>query len=816
MPASSASRALTLRRSPFRRSVLRRLAVFGCGLSAFAAARAALAQPAPQPSPPPAPEGFTRFEFEGHEREGHVFSDYLWRHFVNRGGNGMTMFNKEYLTLADMWLSSARDGSGRTIQDVHREAMLGARIDPDGYVETHQHFSHAHDAAWPFPLWLQSGDAQDATRRAAVGWHFQPRDKVRGWTGDYLRGWKTERWTGEPAAASWVLDGAESKGIQDRRWVITATGDSPTATTPEDVSWEAACAPFMQLRWSAPNRPAGAPAAWMEWTREGDADFSPDRRMAIHPDVTAFSPPGLWHSHLALYRHPLWTGRITRARIRFAPGLGPTGADGAPMRFEIDSFFTAYDTRHTINNPILILASAFEFNWTGDIEFLRANIDRMRVALRQQQTEMGGLERNLIHNPWPGHDGLSGFERGADGKATSRPGHGVGSNYWDLLPFGGDDFYATMQYYAATMRMAELEEAISRRPEWGVPRGPLALDPAQLRAHAAAVKARANEVFWVEPAGRFAACRDVEGKLHDYGFTFLNLEAIWCGVATDEHASRAMAWINGDRVVEGDTSTGADIYHWRFGPRATTLRNVDWYGQGWTGPETIPWGAQVQDGGAVLGFAFYDLWARLKILGPDDAWRRLREIADWEEEVAAAGGYRAYYAGGAKGTTLQGCGTAGGIGVDCEFYESSLLTAFITLGLAGLNPTPEALRIEPNLPADVPSMTVRNLLYHGVSMDVRVARDKVELTLPSRPGEGAEPLPVAFAREIQIRDAGGEGNATGAAGVGAAKGATASTGSTPAPRVARAFVIDAATPGEPAPAAREGAPPVWRVTFAAP
>jgi hypothetical protein len=111
----------------------------------------------------------------------------------------------------------------------------------------------------------------------------------------------------------------------------------------------------------------------------------------------------------------------------------------------------------------------------------------------------------------------------------------------------------------------------------------------------------------------------------------VNLDAIWYGLANDENARTAMDWISGARIVEGDTSTGTDIYHWRFGPRATTLRNVEWYAFPWTRPEHIPWGGQVQDGGAVLGFTFYDLMARLKVYGPDNAWQRLVEILQWEK-----------------------------------------------------------------------------------------------------------------------------------------------------------------------------------------
>ena len=49
------------------------------------------------------------------------------------------------------------------------------------------------------------------------------------------------------------------------------------------------------------------------------------------------------------------------------------------------------------------------------------------------------------------------------------------------------------------------------------------------------------------------------------------------------------------------------------------------YFWGWSNPESVPWGNQVQDGGAVLGFSYHDLMARLKTAGPDDAWQRLRD-----------------------------------------------------------------------------------------------------------------------------------------------------------------------------------------------
>jgi len=228
---------------------------------------------------------------------------------------------------------------------------------------------------------------------------------------------------------------------------------------------------------------------------------------------------------------------------------------------------------------------------------------------------------------------------------------------------------------------------------------------------------------------------DQDGQGHDYGFTFLNLDAIWYGIADEENGLAIVDWLSGKRMVAGDTSTGADIYHWRFGPRATTQRNIEWYGFTWTGPETIPWGGQVQDGGAVLGFSFYDMYARLQVKDAESAWGRLAEILKWEKEVWAEGGYRAYYEGGKRGTTLQGGGTAGGVGIDAEFFESSLVPSIVVYGFLGIEPKGVNLRIAPNLPASCPRMGVSNILYHNVRLDVKASKDELIVRMADKPLE---------------------------------------------------------------------------------
>jgi hypothetical protein len=337
-----------------------------------------------------------------------------------------------------------------------------------------------------------------------------------------------------------------------------------------------------------------------------------------------------------------------------------------------------------------------------------------------------------------------------DGKKSARPGLGVGNNYWDLLPFGGHDAIATMYLFDALRHFAAIERAIAAHPEWSLPADEPPFDAEDLTSLAAAVCDDFRTRFWNADGGRFVGWIDVEGRAYDYGFTFVNLEALHYGLATAGQARSIFDWLDGRREVEGDTSQGADIYHWRFAPRATTRRNVETYVWPWHAPETIPWGNQVQDGGAVLGFGYFDLMARLKTLGPDNAWQRLEEILAWFREVQAEGGYRAYYAKPGRGN-LQGGGTPGGLGLDREFLESVLVPQVMLYGFLGFRPTAEGFTLDLKLPRDWPSLTVPGIHIHDHVLDVTVdesgkARFKVrqagKTPLAGRVGNKAVALPA--------------------------------------------------------------------------
>ena len=671
------------------------------------------------------PAEFPRFHFAGHDEDAALLNRYLWHHFSTRLGHSPVLFNKEYLTTSDEWMGGAvHPGWPAPIQDIQRGDLLAIRLNPDGYVWTFQHFSHAHEQGWPFPMWTQGPTGPDGF---GAGWYFQ--DDGPGWVWDSLRNHPDSPFARQKALDGWELINCESQGIADKKWRLTSTGSSPMIVTPEGPRIMAFNAPFLQLRWTRSGAPLHGQLPYVEWMRKEDDAFSAARRVYFgfdsgNPDYEHAT--GSTHSMITMHTHPQWDGEIKRIRIALAPGE-------SGVEFNIDSFFTVYDTRHTINNPIYILACWNYFRWNRDLAFLRTVINDMRRALRYQATTMGGQTHDRIRNEWTGHTGISGLELMPDGNKSIHYGQGIGSNYWDLLPFGWDDLYATNQYFASLLVMSKLEDALRANPGWDVPGGALAFEPEALDRHAADVKDLANRMFWNPETGRFSAVIDKNGQAHDYGFTFLNLDAIWYGLASDEHANSIMDWLTGKRIVEGDTSTGEDIYRWRFGPRATTRRNVDWYGFMWTGPETIPWGGQVQDGGAVLGFTFYDLWARLRVIGPDNAWERLRKILAWEKEVGEAGGYREYYKDGQRGTTLQGGGTAGGLGIDFEFFESSLMPSIVIYGFLGLDPGAEALRIEPRLPEACPEMGVANLLYRRVRLDVLAANTELTIRVKDAP-----------------------------------------------------------------------------------
>lgn len=657
----------------------------------------------------------------GHEREMRALRDLFALHHSPR--TNCTLWDR-WLPMATLWPALGEEGSesAQPLRDYYRNSLMERRIDPQGYMAMNQHRGLAHPTGWPFPTWQQSGGA---------GWHFS------------LAGDAYAVSLNTPSAdlSGWELGGIDQAAMDPARGaVLTPAGESSTLTSPR-VQFSTQVAPFIVIEWS---HHGGRPV--LQWTTPQSPEFSPARQMAI-PDDPASAPPsinGLRLCAVPMYQHPLWQGQISQLRLQWT--------NPRDHEVVIHRIHTAIDSRHPITGPNFIRGCLDYFRWTGDLEFLRAQIGRMRRAMQFTISEFDVDRARHVRVSWVGHDGRAGFANRDDGSKVIHYGQGVGNNYWDLLPFGHDDFLATLYLLDALDGLAELEAAIGQRPAWNIPPAAERETAEQLRQLAAKVRSHSRQYFWNHATDRFVACVDADGVSHDFGYTFLNLEAVHYGLADRSQAVSILDWVAGDRSVDGDTSTGEDIYQWRFAPRATTRRNVEWYMWAWHAPESIPWGGQVQDGGAVLGFSFHDLMARIKTRGPDDAWARFQQILSWFRDVQSAGGYRTYYATPERGS-LQGGGTPGGLGIDHEFLESVLVPQVMLYGFAGFRPTPTGIELTPALPADWPELTVTRIHYHDHVFDLRLTADEIEVTFRRRgPHELVIRQPGLERRRVVDRD----------------------------------------------------------------
>lgn len=593
-------------------------------------------------------------------------------------------------TLWDAWLPMATLWASEKKRAQYRASLLNRRIDAEGYVSMQQHRGMAHSEGWPFPAWQQSTGA---------GFHFSIADEA----------WAVQNFALRPLANTdgWEIAGAEAAGIDPVAGLkLKATADLVTIATPP-FRCGTIVAPFARVEWAARGLKEESQAG-IEWLLEGEPAW-PEGRVVAFP-----APKEMQYANVPLYRQPAHAGLLTRYRLRLDHAAG--------AEIDLKSILTAIDTRHPITNALFLRGCGDHFAWTRDVEFLRRNIGRMGEALQFALKEFRVREEKHVFVPWVGHDGRSGLVVGPDGQKTIRPGLGVGNNYWDLLPFGAHDAMATLYLHDALRTMAALAQSIQAHPEWQIPGDGPPFDAQDLTTLADAVRTDFQKRFWNAETGRFNGWIDAEGRAYDFGFTFLNLEAIHYGVASPEQARNILDWLDGRREIAADTSRGADIYHWRFAPRATTRRNVDTYVWPWSNPGQIPWGGQIQDGGAVLGFSFHDVMARLQTNGPDDAWKRLREILAWFREVQAEGGYRAYYAKPGRGT-LQGGGPAGGLGMDQEFLESVLVPQVVLYGFLGFRATADGYETHPRLPKEWPSLTIRGIRFQTEILDITAHAD---------------------------------------------------------------------------------------------
>ncbi|MBM4045693.1 MAG: hypothetical protein FJ279_11305 [Planctomycetes bacterium] len=389
-------------------------------------------------------------------------------------------------------------------------------------------------------------------------------------------------------------------------------------------------------------------------------------------------------------------------------------------------------SRHYVTNAIYISGVVDYLLFTRNRSLLDMADPRSGVTIQQKLRR--AMQYQLRH--LKGETGvLTITDPEGDGTRSS-----LGTNYWDAFPFGGQCAYANIKFYDSLRAMAELERFLGNTADAAE------YDRLRLKTHEAY-----NRLFWDPAKGRYVGCIDVNGEKHDYGFTFVNLEAIAHGLVPEGRARQIIAWLDGRRIVEGDTSQGPDIYRFRCAPRANTLDigavKPIWYYPPYVNGPLHPekghageYGLTQQNGGAIFYVSFYDLLARLRAEGIENAYRRLVEILEDSHRDQL------------RRVTSNIYGHRNVIGIVREFPESGLVPLFFLYGLMGLSPRHDGLAIRPRLPADWDQAVVRDVIYAGRRYHIRAARTIAEPSV-SRRGDCAE-VSVAAGADSLLRENG--------------------------------------------------------------
>ncbi len=659
-------------------------------------------------------------------------------------------FGKEWEALALTFFDSSADVYNTDRLQTVRDWLTGQPIDKFGYVwngadrfEPGRNTEQMFKQGWPFPDYTWNTGS-------LPGWEFNA-------DGD------SESWTNNGAASS-VANGFYSASA--------VNADSLEFVWPEDKVVLSDLTPFVEVdlslldtaTYGQEEMSVGDIQIWFknstseEWYIATMADYCTRPAEEISPNFRQ-------NMYFDMYNHPQWANKtITDVKLVILPKEGKKLNVDAKMNF----FRLQFDSRQVNNNSILITGTKALYEYSHDTEFLEQMLPKIKRAVEFYLTNLGG-ETGVISN-----DFCVGHEIRLDEHGSRIMGYGIGDGYWDMLSLPAENIYINVYFYKAVRDAAWLLEAAEAEgigcddPTIVTNAGlEVSCDATaeELSALLSIIETKFTETFWNETTGRFhAGYSNAYGCIIDYGFTYFNLEAIVAGLASQEQVESIYAWLDGERTVESQSyacangatlnvtekSTGDDIYLYRFAPRANTADNDSaHYLWTWT-PRKF--GNQLQNGGAALFMSYYDLIARAKYLGVENAAQRLKEIQDWYLEVldynetdeGARGGayfYWDYYqaldidandwimdAGNLLEGSNMGTAGAGLLALDYVFPETALFWRAIPEIYFGMSvSTDNVLQISPNLSENLTWYKNENLKYSDLLYDLTVGNDFVQI-----------------------------------------------------------------------------------------
>ena len=659
-------------------------------------------------------------QFYSSDRELDAFlNDYTRRHMratddrihTHPVGAGSTAWKEWESMIGSWWDASAENGtmpSFYATKDLVRDWLISPVQDVQGYVWADDGSSlSSWGMGWAFPDYTLAGK----------GWFFDTANESEGWSA-------------ENAAVS-VSDSvliAQSEGAVEEIAVVSPKFEISTLISP-----------FLRLGFGYEGSEAEDVYIYYQtedsqsWTESQRVSFS---QMCLNGAKSGSEIPMNGY-YLPMYLQENWgasiTKRVTRIKIVVKARRGETLTGSIAL----DYLCTEYDDRQPINPCNYILAAKNICEFDQDAGLLTQILPKARAAMNFLLNQLQGKEGLLSTHYLVGHSN--------DGMKSA--GYGIGNGYWDVLAFPEVNLYCNISFYNALRAMAYLENMAShfkveveevKTLNAGMDDECTYAETAEsLTALAETCREKIRSEFWNEETGRFhAGLRDYYGDVQDNGYLMFNEQVIASGIATQEQTESVMSWINGERTVRGDLSSGDDIYTYEFAPRFNTAEiGSDFY---W-GYSAV-FGGNVQDGGTALHLAYYDLVAQSAI-SKNTSFERLKAIQSWYEKVKAAGGtgqdfYRAYY--DKTDISVQGGDSSGTIGVDYEFLEAALLFCAVPDAYFGLDTSYDGtLIVAPRLPSELDFWRMENLTFAGRYYDLSAGQFFVQISAVSDYRENA-------------------------------------------------------------------------------
>ena len=180
-----------------------------------------------------------------------------------------------------------------------------------------------------------------------------------------------------------------------------------------------------------------------------------------------------------------------------------------------NGWLSEYDSSDSA--PSLIIAACYYILDTRDRDWAKKNYDGIKAwADKMMATDTNG--DGLVEY------GYSGNANSWDDKKFRRP-----ANWWDTIGFGHDDAYSNALVYRACTLLAEVAGELNNDKDKGI-----------FASFAAKLKRNYYPAFYNPETGLLAGWRSEDGKLHDYGFTFVNSIAVCYGLLECDQSNPIM------------------------------------------------------------------------------------------------------------------------------------------------------------------------------------------------------------------------------------------------------------------------------------